>query len=169
MGARTGTYPEELPDSTLEVGDELLIRRDNTIFAIPATELGGGGGGGSWVREDVTFSTSEIANNETETGTVVVSSLYQLLQISIDKASRVRIYTDGLKRDEDILRPIGTDPVGNHGLLFEFVGDASFLQADLTPTVMGFATTSDIPFSITNLSGNNDTIDVTLNHIKLGV
>lgn len=167
MGAKTGTFPEELVDiAELQAGDVVLIRRGNSIIVIDYAQLGG-----SYtppVREDVTFYSNEIPNNGNDTGSVSISTRYQLVQITTDVPARVRLYTDTIKRDADINRPIGTDPVGNHGLIFEFVSSPSLLTADLSPLVDGFCDISDIPFTITNLSGSNDTIDVTLNHIKLG-
>lgn len=169
MGARTGTFPEELADiAELEAGDVVLIRRGNSIIVIDYNQLGGGTTYTPPVREDVTFYSNEIPNNANDTGSVSISTRYQLVQITTDVPARVRLYTDTAKRDADISRPIGTDPVGNHGLIFEFVSSPSLLTADLSPLVDGFCDISDIPFTITNLSGSNDTIDVTLNHIKLG-
>lgn len=171
MGARTGTFPEELVDiAELQAGDVILVRRGNSIIVIDYNQLGGGGTIYTPpVREDVTFYSNEIPNNGNDTGSVSISTRYQLVQITTDVPARVRLYTDTIKRDADINRPIGTDPVGNHGLIFEFVSSPSLLTADLSPLVDGFCDISDIPFTITNLSGSNDTIDVTLNHIKLGV
>lgn len=168
MGAKTGTFPEELVDiAELQAGDVVLIRRGNSIIVIDYAKLGGG----SYtppVREDVTFYSNEIPNNGNDTGSVSISTRYQLVQITTDVPARVRLYTGTAKRDADINRPIGTDPVGNHGLIFEFVSSPSLLTADLSPLVDGFCNISDIPYTITNLSGSNDRIDVTLNHIKLG-
>lgn len=167
MGARTGTFPEELVDiAELQEGDVILVRRGNSIIVIDYNQLGGGT---PPVREDVTFLSSEIPNNANDTGSVSISTRYQLVQITTDVPARVRLYTDIVKRDADINRPIGTDPVGNHGLILEFISTLSLLSADLSPIVDGFCDISDIPFTITNLSGNNATVYVTLNHIKLGI
>ena len=80
----------------------------------------------------------------------------------------MRLYTSTAKRDADLTRLIGTDPTGNHGLLFEFISSTELLSADLSPVVDGFAETAAIPYSITNLSGATQTITVTLNHVKTG-
>lgn len=168
MGAKTGTYPLELTELlALEAGDALLIRRGNRILVADYTLLGGVASYTPPVREDVTLLSNAIPNNANATGTVSISTRYQLLQLTTNIPARVRLYTDTSKRDADISRPIGTDPVGNHGLIFEFVSSLSLLNADLSPLVDGFCDISDIPFTITNLSGSNNTIDVTLNHIKL--
>ena len=122
----------------------------------------------AFVREDVTFSAAALANNATTSNTVNIASRYQLLQITTSHPCRVRLYTSTAKRDADLTRSIGTDPTGNHGLIFEFISTANLLSADLSPVVDGFADTAAIPYSITNLSGATQTITVMLNHVKTG-
>lgn len=128
----------------------------------------GSSGGGSGIREDITFTSGSIVANASVSGTVSISSRYQLLQITTNHPCRVRLYTSTAKRDADLTRLIGTDPTGNHGLLFEFISSTELLSADLSPVVDGFAETAAIPYSITNLSGATQTITVTLNHVKTG-
>lgn len=128
----------------------------------------GSSGGGSGIREDVTFTSGSIVANASVSGTVSISPRYQLLQITTNYPCRVRLYTSTAKRDADLTRPIGTDPTGNHGLLFEFMSTTELLNADLSPLVDGFADTAAIAYSITNLSGATQTITVTLNHVKTG-
>ena len=128
----------------------------------------GSSGGGSGIREDVTFTSGSIVANASVSGTVSISPRYQLLQITTNYPCRVCLYTSTAKRDADITRPIGTDPTGNHGLLFEFISSTELLSADLSPLVDGFADTASIPYSLTNLSGATQTISVMLNHVKTG-
>lgn len=128
----------------------------------------GSSGGGSGIREDVTFTSGSIVANASASGTVSISPRYQLLQITTSHPCRVRLYTSTAQRDADLTRPMGTDPTGNHGLLFEFISSTELLSADLSPLVDGFADTSAIAYSITNLSGATQTINVTLNHVKTG-
>jgi len=123
---------------------------------------------GSYIREGVTFTSGSIVTNTSVSGTVSISPRYQLLQITTNHPCRVRLYTSTAKRDADLTRSIGTDPQGNHGLMFEFISTADLLSADLSPLVDGFADTAAIPYSITNLSGATQTITVTLNHVKTG-
>jgi len=122
----------------------------------------------SFIAEDATFAAAALANNATATNTVNIASRYQLLHITTDHPCRVRLYTSTAKRDADLTRPMGTDPTGNHGLLFEFISTTELLSADLSPLVDGFADTAAIPYSLTNLSGAIQTITVTLNHVKTG-
>ena len=128
----------------------------------------GSSGGGSGIREDVIFTSGSIVADASVSGTVNIASRYQLLHITTDHPCRVRLYTSAAKRDADLTRSIGTDPTGNHGLMFEFISSTELLSADLSPLVDGFAATAAIPYSITNLSGATQTITVTLNHVKTG-
>lgn len=122
----------------------------------------------AFIREDVTFAAAALASNATTTNTVNIASRYQLLHITTSHPCRVCLYTSTAKRDADLTRPMGTDPTGNHGLLFEFISTTELLSADLSPLVDGFADTAAIPYSLTNLSGAIQTISVTLNHVKTG-
>lgn len=163
-----GIYANEVPDGgTFEDGDNILVARGPYVVAVPKDELPSGGGG-LGIREDVTFSVAALANNATTSNTVNIASRYQLLQITTNHPCRVRLYTSIAKRDADLTRPIGTDPTGNHGLMFEFISTTELLSADLSPVVDGFADTSAIAYSITNLSGATQTINVALNHVKTG-
>ena len=147
----------------IDMAENLIYRwSGSTYFAV------GGTGGGLGIREDVTFSATALSNNATVTNTVSIASRYQLLHITTSHPCRVRLYTSTAKRDADLIRSIGTDPTGNHGLLFEFISTTALLSADLSPLVDGFADTAAIPYSLTNLSGAPQTISVTLNHVKTG-
>ena len=163
-----GVYPQEVADAGLfEAGDKVVVIRGNYIFALDGNGLPSGGGG-SGSRENVTFTSTSIVANASASGTVSISPRYQLLHITTSHPCRVRLYTSIAKRDADLTRSIGTDPTGNHGLMFEFISTANLLSADLSPVVDGFADTAAIPYSITNLSGATQTITVTLNHVKTG-
>ena len=122
----------------------------------------------AFIREDVSFAAATLANVATATNTVNIATRYQLLHITTSHPSRVRLYASAAQRDADVTRPIGTDPTGNHGLLFEFISSSELLSADLSPLVDGFANSAAIPYSVTNLSGATQTITVTLNHVKTG-
>lgn len=65
MGAQTGTYPEELTiTNELLIGDLILLYRDNKIFRINPSLIGGGGGGGSigYTPEDINNKDNNIEN-----------------------------------------------------------------------------------------------------------
>lgn len=53
MGAQTGTYPEQLTiTNDLLIGDLILLCRDNKIFRINPSLIGGGGGSIGYTPED---------------------------------------------------------------------------------------------------------------------
>lgn len=155
---------------TGESGKIYLDKEENLIYRWSGSSYFsvGGTGGGLGIREDVTFSAAALASNASATNTVNIASRYQLLHITTSHSCRVRLYTSTAKRDADLTRPIGIDPEGNHGLMFEFISTSELLSADLSPLVDGFADTAAIPYSITNLSNATQTITVTLNHVKTG-
>ena len=162
----SGSYGSDLPEVTsILPGAQIIGTKDDILFRVDPSLLGGSG---SSIREDVTITAVALADNANLTGVVSISSRYQLLQITTNHPCRIRLYTSTTKRDADLTRHIGTDPTGNHGLLFEFISAAELLSADLSPLVDGFADTAAIPYSITNLSGATQTITVTLNHVKTG-
>ncbi len=119
-------------------------------------------------REDATFAATALASHASSTNTVNIATRYQLLHITTSHPCRVRLYASVAQRDADLTRPIGTDPTGNHGLLFEFISTSELLSADLSPLIDGFSNSVAIPYSVTNLSGATQTITVTLNHVKTG-
>ena len=70
-----------------------------------------------------------------------------------------------------MLRPIGTDPTGNHGLLLEFVSTNSLLFQYLSPAIIAYAADNEsdtLPFSITNLDSSNANASFFLEYIPLG-
>lgn len=151
----------EIGEVSLSTTDMVVEGEDNLYFKDYRVKA-------AFISENVTFSAAALANNANTVNTVNIASRYQLLHITTSHSCRVRLYTSTAKRDADLTRPIGTDPTGDHGLMFEFISTTELLNADLSPVVDGFAETAAIPYSITNLSGATQTITVTLNHVKTG-
>ena len=113
-----------------------------------------------------TYTTASIADDAEETGTLTLAKGYRLRTISCDEPCRVRVYTTAAKRTADAARAVGTDPTGDHGLIFEFVATEDLLAADLSPLVDGFCASSSVPVAIQNLSGGADTIAVTFTYVQ---
>jgi uncharacterized protein DUF4082 len=82
------------------------------------------GGSTAPSRQTATITTASLANNAQETGTVTLAKGYRLLRLTTDKAARVRLYSTTAKRDADLARAVGTDPTGDHGVMFDFVTTA---------------------------------------------
>lgn len=117
-------------------------------------------------RTSASLTTSSLANGAQQQTTIGMSVGYRIYQITTDKPARVRLYGTPAKQAADASRPIGVDPIGDHGLLFEFVTTALVLQAYLSPLVDGASFESppgpNIPITVTNLSGSSGTVQVTL-------
>jgi hypothetical protein len=132
------------------------------------TGSGGGGGGGAAgaPREDVSKTTASLADQASETGVITMATGYRISKIVTSVPARVRLYATAAKRDADATRAIGDDPTGDHGLMLEYITATGLLSAALSPMVDGYsleATPSeDIPYTITNLSGGNSPVTVTL-------
>lgn len=102
-----------------------------------------------------TGNTTILANGNL-TGDLTFANMYYVLKVITSYPARIRLYTDSTARDNDINRPIGTDPTGNHGLLLEFVSSAGNLSKLLTPAVLGYnknktSTDTVISYTVTNL------------------
>jgi len=133
-------------------------------------EAGVGGGGGSLpTRTSAVYTTASLPNGNSETGTISLATAYRLFKIETDEPARVRVYATAAQQTADLSRPIGVDPTGDHGLIFEFVTTDELLSAVLSPFVDGASmeamTSADIPITVTNRSGAADTIQVTFIYI----
>lgn len=116
-----------------------------------------------------TLTTGSIADSENDIGNITLAKSYRLMSITTDKPCRVRFYATMAQQTADASRPIGTDPTGNHGLMFEFVTTIEVLTSALSPFVDGsnleVSPTTSIPISIQNLSGSTGTVTVSFVYI----
>jgi hypothetical protein len=157
--------PIDFPNSPA-VGEEYTtngVRRiyDGEKWNIAATDPG------NRVRTTRTITTASLADDATENSTAVFAAGYRLLQITTDRACRVRLYTTSAKRTADAARVVGTDPTGDHGLVFEFVATGAVTDYDLTPTVDGSCPTgTDVYYAIENNHGSASTVAVTLSYLR---
>lgn len=133
---------------------------------------GGGGGGGTTLlpRTVTSVTTASLASLAAAQMTFPLAIGYRLLRVSTSSTSRVRMYNTVAQRTSDLSRVIGTDPQGDHGLVFEFVSSPDFLAASLSPVVEGASleTTpvADIPITITNLDLVAQAVTVSLTWIQ---
>lgn len=121
-------------------------------------------------RQTATITTTSVASNATYTGLVRLEKGYKLYRIATNKSCRTRLYTTPEKRTADLNRSMATDPVGDHGLMLEFVSATGLLSADLSPLVDGFDGKSppdgNIPYALTNLEATSTTLSVTFTFMK---
>lgn len=125
-----------------------------------------GGGSGGEPRTIVTKSTAALADLASENGAIAMATGYRISKLETDVPARVRLYSTATKRNADAARAIGDDPVGDHGLVLEYITSDTLLSAALSPMVDGYSleVTPDenIPYRITNLSGGTTPVTVTL-------
>jgi hypothetical protein len=117
-------------------------------------------------RTTVTVTTASLANNATENNTVTMELGYRVLSVTVDRACRIRLYTNTTKRTADAGRAVGTDPTGDHGLMLELVFTAAGTLT-MSPLVDGFVDSGTaIPYAITNTSGATSTVQVQLTYLR---
>lgn len=114
------------------------------------------GGGASGVRTSQTYTTASLAAGGVETGVIVLSKGFRLIQLQTSAAARVRLYANVADRTTDAARPVGSDPSPGVGLILDYVTTASngvSALAELSPVVDGANTESspdgNIPLTIT--------------------
>ena len=125
-------------------------------------------GGGGWARQTKTLVTGPLASGATATGTVKLAGSYRALRVATDVPARVRLYTNAAKRDQDLARPVGVKPSGDHGRMLEVVTTTALPALDLSPTLDGFVEDGSdaVPFSVTSTSPSGGAVTVTLIWIR---
>jgi hypothetical protein len=128
-----------------------------------------GPSGALLTRTQYVLSTAINNAGENQISTIEIFDGWRLLHIDTNRATRVRLYPSVGQRDNDLDRPIGTDPDqgSNHGVLFEFVSGPGILAADLSPTVDGFAATDGLTAYIVECLDNSTPTPVTVTLIYL--
>lgn len=107
-------------------------------------------------RLTATVTTPSIPIAGSWSGLIDMAIGWRLYRVTTNRPARVRLYGTTARRDADAARPIGTDPSGDHGLLFEYVTTAGTLTQSLSPLVDG-ASFEDTPTSAVPVTiGNND-------------
>jgi hypothetical protein len=115
-------------------------------------------------------TTSVLANNASENATVTGHKSYFLMKIQTSAAAWVRVYTTSAARTSDASRTQGQDPNPGAGVIAEIITTGAQTVL-MSPGVLGFndesTPTTDSPITVTNLSGGNSAITVTLTLLKL--
>lgn len=126
------------------------------------------GGGGGWERQTSVLTTGPLSAGATRVGVTDLAASYRLLRVSTDVPARVRLYTNVAKRDQDLARPVGVKPSGDHGRMLEVVTTTELPAMDLSPTLDGFVEdgTQEVPFSVTSTSPSGGAVTVTLIWIR---
>jgi hypothetical protein len=114
---------------------------------------------------DVVKTTGSLANAATENGTVALGKTFLIQKVSANKACRIRLYPTAAFRTADAARAIGTDPIGEHGVLMDLYLTGSNLTWEMAtplPCYDGQAVrTGEVFYAIENKSGSTGTVAVT--------
>ena len=131
---------------------------------------GGGSGGALASRQEISGSTSTLANEASESLDLTGYRGYALYSIETDRAAWVRLYTNTGSRTSDHSRNYLTDPLPDAGVIAEVITTgAETIQ--LSPAVIGFnnegTPTSNIPTLVQNRSGGSASVTVTLTVLQM--
>lgn len=111
---------------------------------------------------------TQISVNEDFTTNFNMCKVYILLEVTCITPIRIRFYINNTYRLNDLDRAIGVLPIGDVGVLFEGITSLSQTTINLNPIVLGRCLTSDIPVTITNLSGfSTSALSVIITYIPL--
>lgn len=113
-------------------------------------------------------TTLTIVDGETDVAEeILVGKTYILYKIETSAAAWVRLYVDTASRTSDSTRDENTDPQPGSGVIAEVITTGAQEQK-MTPGVFGWCESgSNIPLSITNKSGSDQQITVTLTYLVL--
>ena len=131
-----------------------------------------GGSGGSFytppTRQTKTIVTPSLTDQETHNVSVTGFKSYAILEVSSTTSAWVRIYTSDTTRTNDATRTQYTDTMPGSGVIAEFM-TISTNTIEVTPVVIGFVNpaSTTIPIAVTNISGSDATISVSLTLLQL--
>ena len=167
LDANPGSYTLPTADATtlggIKVGSGLSIDGNGVLTAT----------GGSTVPQiqDLQGVTSSLADDASAELNITGYKAYSLFKITTDAEAWVRVYVDDASRDADATRSEGEDPTPGSGVIAEVrtSGSESIL---ISPGIMGFNNdnprTDNIYLAVTNRSGSETTITVTLTALQIG-
>ena len=167
IAAVPGAYSLPIADATTLGG--IKIGSGLSIDAGGVVTVAAGGSVGLQARQDFSGTTTSLADNAAGNLNITAYKAYTLLKVETDADAWVRVYTDDASRTADANRSEGSDPAAGSGVIAETRGSSSVL---ISPGVIGFnndspSATDTIYTSVTNRSGNTQTITVTLTAIRL--
>lgn len=124
---------------------------------------------GGYPRESRFYATAMLADEASESGVFSVWPGWRAMKAETNVPARVRLYATEAQAIADADRNIGTDPTGNHGLLFELVTTPEVLAYTLSPKVdisSDDAESSDYYIIVTNMSGAPAIVTATFNLVR---
>ena len=120
-------------------------------------------------RTVIAATTATLTNNTRGNLNITGFKGYLLFKIESSHSAWIRIYTTDAARTADVGRLEDVDPGSNSGVITEVVTSSS-QTITIAPGVIGFndeaPTTTNIPISVTNKSGSDAAITVTLTVVQ---
>lgn len=142
---------------------------DESVYTLPVTQVLVSRPTVSPGRYSKNINFGSFAGNSTQRGLVRLQSLASLFSVNVGVANtptpniRVRLYDRSDKRDADTSRPFGTEPTGDHGVLFDMKFESGSVDKNvgLYPPVSlinndaGLTSTPIIYYTVDELAGNS--------------
>ncbi len=155
-GSISGTYKYICTAHSSMIGD--------IVIADPSA---GGGGGGLQTRTTKSIATSSISDGVKVDTAIDGFASFGLMKIETSHAAWVRLYVDTASRTADASRLETTDPSPDAGVIAEVITTGAE-TIKFGPGVLGWLDSgTSIPVSITNKSGGQAAITVTLTVLEL--
>jgi len=119
-------------------------------------------------RVSVAVSTTVIANGTSQSVTITGFKGYALYSIQTSSAAWVVVYNSATARTLDASRLITTDPTPDSGVIAEVVTTGA-QTINFGPATIGYSAenSTDVPLKVTNQSGSNQAVTVTLTLLQL--
>lgn len=115
----------------------------------------------------VPYVTALLAVSGRETGTVILGRFGVLWKVTTNYPARVRLYASATYAANDAARPVGADPVGDHGVYYDLLtvpAQMSFLAAPPVQFVGGI--TGALTIVVENRDSVARAITVTFDYLK---
>jgi hypothetical protein len=112
------------------------------------------------------LSHTAVADGAEVTGTIDLGDLAIIRTVVCPHQCVLTLYCSASDRTADSSRAVGDDPVGNHGIIAEFVmtGGETFRAL---PGADAFPAVDTVAYRIVNISGATNDIDVTINYARI--
>lgn len=125
--------------------------------------------GGGFARHEQQEATAVMDPDEVISAEVEFYPSVRLYKIATNRPARVRLYPTPEQRDNDLLRPVGTKPTGNHGRLLEVVTTPELFELILSPAVDITSVDAFVPtfyVSVTNEDTDAGAVEVTYHFFR---
>lgn len=152
--------------TTLKTGTGTIVVTDFSNYFAGITGLS--------ARTSTAWTTASLVNNAVESSDVTLAKTILVVSFTVDRPSRVRLYSTNAARDADVSRTV-TTPVAagteNEVIMDVVLNNVTGLSWVMSPAAWGSDGKSvpdgSIAYNVTNLSGSTSTVTVTMKYIAL--